>query len=388
MFLDLTRRRNPALLEAARWLHGTGRIDADTYVIDRDTVSANAAVLAETGRRHGVELWFVAKQYGRNPLLTATIAEHLPLATAIDLREADSLVAAGARLANVGHLVQIPRRRLAGVLAHRPSYVTVYDDGNLAAVAEAARAADLVQPILLKVAGDPQSVFPGQDGGFTLDELHDLPNRARQLDGIRIAGVTGFPCIVYDPDLGATRGTGTLDLVLTAAKSLRDNGLEPVLSLPSHTSVSTIPEIARLGGAFGEPGHALTGTTPQHAVDETLLERPAMIYVSEVAQLGAAPSVFGGGFYPRGRARSLLVETAGGRRAGRLLDAPAENIDYYRRFDWTQEGPPARIGDTALMAFRTQIFVTRSRVAVVSGLSRDQPVVDGIHDSLGQPVRP
>ena len=43
----------------------------------------------------------------------------------------------------------------------------------------------------------------------------------------------------------------------------------------------TIPEIRKLGGHQGEPGHALTGTTPLHAVLD-LPEIPALVYVSEI----------------------------------------------------------------------------------------------------------
>ena len=384
MFLTMTRRRNPALLEAAVELHTQGAIEPDTYVIDRDAVNRNAAALAAAADRHRVELWFVAKQYGRNPLITETIARHLPWATAIDAREADALLAGGAQLGNLGHLVQVPRRRLPSLLARQPSYVTVYDTDNLAAVAQAAAAVGIVQPVLLKIAGDPASVYPGQDGGILPDEIERVLAVANRYPSVRVAGATGFPCIVFDQAAGTTTGTGTLERVLQAGKILQRNGLDAKLSLPSHTSVSTIPMIAGLGATFGEPGHALTGTTPEHAVNPDLAEVPAMVYVSEIAQLGTAPSVFGGGFYARGGARSLQVHTAHGTRSAQLLDTPAENIDYYRRFEWTEDGPAAHVGDTAIMAFRTQIFVTRSRVAVVSGISTGRPHLDGVFDSLGR----
>ncbi len=43
-----------------------------------------------------------------------------------------------------------------------------------------------------------------------------------------------------------------------------------------------------------------------------------------------------------------------------------ENIDYYLS---TQKEHP--IGSTVIAAFRTQIFVTRSDVAVVSGIQKE-----------------
>ncbi|PZF82691.1 alanine racemase [Jiangella anatolica] len=385
MFLAMTERRNPALVEAAIDLHRSGAVEPDTYVIDLDAVDHNAAALAAAGGRHGVELWFVAKQYGRNPLVTATVAQHLPLAAAIDHREAGALLGAGARLGNLGHLVQVPARRLPRLLAAGPAYVTVADEQNLAAVAAAASAGGRgrVQPVLLKIRGAAESTFPGQDGGFEVSDVAGVLAFAAELGGVRIAGATGFPCLSFDTAAGRPRPTGTLERVLAAAATLRAAGLDPVLSLPSHTSVSTIPQIAALGGTVGEPGHSLTGTTPEHAVDAGLTERPALVYVSEIAQLGSAPSVFGGGFYSRGRARDLVVATAGGVRRATLRDTPAGSIDYYRRFDWLGDGGGARVGDTAVMAFRTQIFVTRSRVAVVSGIGSGRPRLDGVFDALG-----
>lgn len=387
MFLDMTTRRNPELIQAACELHRTGRIEPDTYVVDLDAVHANAQALARAARENDIELWFVCKQYGRNPVVSRAVAEHLPLGTAIDHREADMLLEAGVHLANLGHLVQIPRRRLTQLLGHRPDYVTVVDQENLAAVAEAAEALGRRQPVLLKIAGSPDSVYPGQEGGLELADLPDLIERWADSAWVAIVGATGFPCVVFDEDLRRPRGTGTLDRVREAGTVLAAAGIEAKLSLPSHTSVSTIPFLAASGGAFAEPGHALTGTTPEHARDASLAEVPAMVYVSEVAQLGTAPSVFGGGFYARGRARSLLVQTARGPRKASLHEGRADSIDYYRRFDWAQDGPAAHIGDTAVMAFRTQIFVTRSRVATVSGIRSGHPVLEGLHDALGRSLR-
>ena len=42
MFLDLIRRRNPALIEQAIALHQSGKLPANAYVIDLDAVEANA----------------------------------------------------------------------------------------------------------------------------------------------------------------------------------------------------------------------------------------------------------------------------------------------------------------------------------------------------------
>jgi hypothetical protein len=39
MFLDVLRRRNPAFIEAAIGLHQQGKLPANAYVLDLDTVA-------------------------------------------------------------------------------------------------------------------------------------------------------------------------------------------------------------------------------------------------------------------------------------------------------------------------------------------------------------
>lgn len=384
MFLSMTERRNPALIEAARELHATGAIEPDTYVVDRDTVVANAAGLAAAALRHGVEPWFVTKQLGRTPALTAAVAAHIPRATAIDVREARAVVRGGALLGNVGHLVQVPRRALPEVLGADPDHVTVYDVANLRAVADAAARLGRRQPVLLRIAGDAATTYPGQEGGIEPADVAQVLELADGLEHVRVAGVTGFPCLLFDSAAEVVRPTPTAERVLAAARALREAGIDPVVNLPSHSSCSTIPLVAELGGTHVEPGHALTGTTPEHAVREDLPERPAIVYVSEVAQESPTAAIFGGGFYPRGHARHVLLG-ADARRAT-LVDTPAENIDYYRRLRLPADAAAARLGEVAVMAFRTQIFVTRSRVAVVDGVHAGRPTVVGVFDATGRPV--
>lgn len=108
------------------------------------------------------------------------------------------------------------------------------------------------------------------------------------------------------------------------------------------------------------------------------------MYVSEVAHTldDGRPAVFGGGFYTRSHIRSALLPRTGTRLG--VQNAPAENIDYYRLLDAPARAADVRVGDTALLAFRTQIFVTRSTVAVVSGLASGSPRLNGLYDAHGR----
>ena len=56
-----------------------------------------------------------------------------------------------------------------------------------------------------------------------------------------------------------------------------------------------------------------------------------------------------------------------------------ESIDYH--FGISDE---CAVGDTAIMAFRFQIFVTRSDVVLVKGIRKGCPEIIGIYDSQGR----
>ncbi|SCK33900.1 alanine racemase [Streptomyces sp. WMMB 322] len=386
MFLDTVLARNPGLADTAAALHRDGAIPPDTYVVDRDAVERNAALLAERAGDLGLSLWFVVKQLGRNPELIAAVARHIPSSAAIDAPEARALHAAGARPGNIGHLVQIPRRALPGMLAWRPEAVTVFDTDNARAVSDEARRQGFVQDVLLRLAGAPGSVYPGQEGGVPPDGVDAFAEEAEALPGIRIAGVTGFPCLLCDPSTGAPRPTETFTLLLEARARLERRGHRGLkVSAPGATSAAALPLLARLGATHGEPGHALTGTTPLHALDPGQPERPGYVYITEVAHTLAdgRPALLGGGFYPRAGIRDALLPRTGLRLPVREM--PAENIDYYRLLAPPPPGAArVRAGDTAVLAFRTQMFVTRSSVAVVAGLSSGEPRLTGLYDSLGR----
>ncbi|WP_052864942.1 alanine racemase [Streptomyces niger] len=441
MFLDTVLHRNPELVAFATELHDSGAIPPDTYVMDLDAVESNAALLAREADRLGLSLWFVVKQIGRNPELIEAIARHIPRFAAIDPPEARLLHATGAQAGNLGHLVQIPARALPEMLAWRPETVTVYDLENARAVSDAATRLGFVQDVLIRLEGAPGAVYAGQEGGVRLDDgvrldadvrsdadvrldagvqrgtgvrrgtgvlldgdgterpggtggsgraaassgldgLDAFLDEAERLPGIRVAGVTAFPCVLCDPETGEPRPMPNFALARRAIDRLAARGHTDLkLSAPSATSMATLPLLARLGATHGEPGHALTGTTPLHAVDHEQPERPAYVYVSEVAHTLAdgRPALYGGGFYARGGAQEALIPRTGARL--RVEDAPAANIDYYRLL----APGDARVGDTAVLAFRTQIFVTRSTVAVVSGLSSGRPKLSGRYDPLGRP---
>ena len=157
-----------------------------------------------------------------------------------------------------------------------------------------------------------------------------------------------------------------------------------MLNTPSATCTHSIPMIAAAGGTHGEPGHGLTGTTPYHAGHPDAEERPGYLYVSEVSHnLGDKAYCYGGGHYRRGHMKNALVGTTPeNAKIVPVLPPDDSSIDYH--FELQQNCP---VSAAAVMAFRTQFFVTRSRVAVVKGLSSGKPELAGLYSALGEPVR-
>lgn len=379
MFLKATELRNPKLIEYAVKLHQEGRILPDTYVLDLDAIVNNAKLIAGVAKKENVDLFFMAKQIGRNPLIAKRISDSaIQKAVVVDYKEALVMMSANVPLGNVGHLVQIPNHLLKQIMRYGADYITVYSLDKIKQIIQVAKEEKLVQKILLKVISDSDQIYEGQYGGFSLSDLKDVVELVRDEPCVRIAGLTSFPCFLIDNQHELTP-TQNIQTIMDAKKILTQAGIEHLeINMPSATCAWTLPMIHEMGGTQGEPGHALTGTTPMHAYQK-LPEVPAIVYVSEISHcLGEKSYFFGGGYYPRGHFENVKVITNELIRDDKVNPLSAENIDYY--IELTQQHP---IGATVIGAFRTQIFVTRSDVAIVEGLSTGQPSLIGIYDSLG-----
>lgn len=384
MFMEATKKRNPALLEAAISLHQSGEILPDTYILDVDAIQKNAAQILQTAKKYDIQLYFMLKQIGRNPEIAKMLIEQgYEAAVVVDFREAMVMMEHDIPLGNVGHLVQIPTHLLEKVMAYKTEYITIYSLEKLQEVNRVAEKLGIRQKVLLRVVDTGDALYPGQYGGFKLEELPHYFESFKELTHISVAGVTSFPCFLHNTKKDILERTANADTIQKAFSQLKVAGFPVVeLNMPSTTSVYTLPFIKELGGTQGEPGHALTGTTPMHAEKE-LPEIPAIAYVSEVSHNYQGKAyIYGGGLYRRGHLDHVLLDNQGARSSSLVEHLPDENIDYY--LELVDEQP---VGTTAVMAFRTQIFVTRSEVALVKGIQTGTPELIGIYDSQGKYLR-
>lgn len=382
MFIDIVQKKNPDLIKVAIELHQKGEILPDTYVLDMDAILENGRALCKKAEENGIKLYAMTKQFGRVPYLAKKLVEiGFAGVVTVDFKEALIMMDNGVKLGNVGHLVQIPSSLIDKVVRHSPEIITVYSLEKIKEIDEAAKKYGKVQDIMLRVLEKDSEIYSGQSGGFYLDDIEDVAKEILKLNNVRINGLTSFPCFLYNCDKNIIEGTKNIESIKKAEKILKELGIfVKQLNMPSATSLENIESIKAYGGTHGEPGHALTGTTPFNSRNLEG-EIPAIIYVSEISHnLDYNSYCYGGGHYRRSGMNSVLVGKNIKKMRRSPVEAPTlESIDYYFELCGNNN-----VGETVIGAFRTQIFVTRSSVALVEGVKSSNPKLVGVYDSLGR----
>lgn len=378
MYLQRLMERNPRLMEAAVTLHQSGRIPPNTWLIDLDTVAENARALAAEAGRLGLTTYLMSKQYGRNPYVSAVaLASGLHKIVAVDATCALMAHRYGLPVGHMGHLNQIPHSQMPFLVAMRPEVITVYNLDHARWIDRAAAEMGFVQELLIRVFAPGDIFFDGQEGGFRESDVPAVVEALSHLHHVRLVGVTAFPCVRYNHRADEQSSvTPNMHTIVRAAETLRGLGVEvKQINAPGNTSTMTMPLVAPLGATHVEPGHALTGTTPNHAFyGAALPERPAYVYVTEISHhVGERAYAYGGGLFHDGYQAGDTV----GAYVGSSWDEARNNgveylhdiqqiIDYHVVLE---PGNRCHVGDTALLFYRTQMQMTRSYIALVSGLS-------------------
>ncbi|MGN6537125.1 MAG: alanine racemase [Mesorhizobium sp.] len=394
MFLDILRRRNPAFVEAAMALHQQGRLPANAYVIDLDTVERNARVLKEEADRHGLKVFAMTKQVGRSSsFCRALMRGGIDRAVAVDMACARATHKAGLRLGHLGHLQQVARHEAADAArAFQPDYWTVFNETKAVEAGAGAKTAGYTQALLARIQAEGDTFYRGHEGGFAADGIAAVADRLDAVDGGRFAGITTFPALLFDHESRKVKPTHNLATLTKAADTLAKAGRKDVeINAPGTTSSVMLAALAEAGATQCEPGNGLHGTTALHVMED-LPELPAVLYLTEVSHLsGGKAYCFGGGFYidpifPAYDVKAIVgAEPTTVAAALRSVEVPPPSaIDYYAMID--AAGPTApKPGDTAVFGFRGQAFVTRAYVVGVSGISTGAPKVETIENAFGEP---
>lgn len=393
MFLEPLIRRNRALVETAIELHQSGKVPAGSFVLDLDAMQANAEVIAAEAKRLGLAVFAMTKQFGRNPPAMAALQTGgVDKFVAVDMACARPIKRNGFQLGHIGHLVQIPRAEAAEAAGMAADFWTLFNLEKTREAAAACRAVGRRQRVLLRIHAPQDRFYSGHEGGFAVDELPKAIDEIRRLDGLELAGITTFPALLFDGAKQAVLPTHNLSTLERTAAMLRQAGLAKVeINAPGTNSVITLKTLAEAGATQVEPGHALTGTTPLHAVRD-LPEVPAVLHVSEVSHFyGGRAYFFGGGLYIDPIFPDYPVQAVVGRDGSalakrvRALIPPPHMIDYYGQLD-AADHPQIKVGDSVVLGFRPQVFFTRAPAAPVAGIAKGAPVLKGIWSGDGRPA--
>jgi predicted amino acid racemase len=406
VYLDTTAARNPGLIRAAARLHAENVLPANTYVVDLDAIKHNAKLMADEAKRVGIELYLMTKHYNRNPLVTqAALNAGIGSTVCVETADAFYLSRFGLPVGHVGHLVQIPRGNLRSVLQMRPEVMTVFSVEKAKQVSDVATYLGLVQDLLIRVRVRGDIIYPNEEGGIWEDELEAAARTIASYPGVRIAGVTTFPATLFNPRTAQVETTVNFPGLLRAAEKLRGMGFDiRHVNSPGASSTIGFEVVAKAGGTHAEPGHALTGTTPQVLYPEANSpEKSAIIYLNEVSHLFEGKGyVFGGGFYacdaPAITGNDTKYHTSEwrpnafvGRSPETIMDqkVPVDKGSFFGRVNnatdyyggtLVPDGPAdIRVGDTVIYGFRPQAFTTRANVAVIENVD-GEPRVLGMFD--------
>ena len=391
MFLDLLTRRNPALIEAAIALHQDGKLPANCYVLDLDTVEENARIFNDKATSLGLKTFAMTKQVGRHSgFCDAVMRGGIDRCVAVDIGCAVACHRAGLKVGHLGHLVQIPRGEAdlaAGYL--QPDYWTVFSDDKADEAALAAHRAGRDQALLARIQTEGDTFYRGHEGGFEAGTIVDVADRMDARNGAHFAGITTFPALLFDQDTRKVRPTPNLATLNRAAEALAKAGRSGIeINAPGTTSSAVLPALADAGATQCEPGNGLHGTTPLHAVED-LPERPAVLYLSEVSHTHADKAFcFGGGLYvdpvfPEYDVQAIVSKNPKDTSTRSVEIPQRQSIDYYGMIDATGPSSP-ETGDSVIFGFRGQAFVTRAYIAGISGIACGTPTVRTIENIFGQ----
>lgn len=379
MFLESTINKNKKLIEAAFKFHKDRCIEPNTYLIDLDGLLENARAIKEKADKYKIDLFFMTKQIGRNPYISKKLMElGYKGAVVVDFEEAEVMMKNNIPICNVGHLVQIPSSLVKRIVDYGAEYITIYSIEKLREINEAAKELKKKQKVMIRVLNEDDVIYSGQVGGFYKEDINRIVNELKTLENVEIVGLTTFPCFLFNEKEKNINPTNNIDTLKEFQEEFKKNNIIiKELNMPSVTCIKTLDMIYELGGTQGEPGHGLTGTTPDINGEEI----PSMIYVSEISHNFKGKSYcFGGGYYRRGHLESALVgENIKNCKKVKAIGPTPESIDYHIEID-----EECTVGNAVIMAFRTQIFVTRSKVAIVEGLNSGNPVISSIYNSLGE----
>ncbi|MGN1406008.1 MAG: alanine racemase [Erysipelotrichaceae bacterium] len=382
MFLERLIQNNYPLYEYAYKAHQSGEILPDTYLLDLDTIVSNGKKMVKEASRYNLELYFMLKQIGRNPMVAKELIKiGFKGCVAVDYKEALLMLDNDIPLCNVGHLEQVPYSVLKRIVGSKPKLITVFSKEKIKEINEVSKQLNVISNIMLRITDEDATIYSGQEAGIPSNEINDYIDLIESLGNVELKGITVFPALLFDGE--KISETENINALKRAQKIMSERGYKDInYNIPSASCCASFKLISELGGKSAEPGHGLTGTTPLHKESDEA-EKVGYVYVSEISHNFRGKALcFGGGNYRRGHLENCMVGKDVKSAVKYKVHAPDDDsIDYHFIID-----SECNVSDTVVMCFRTQMFTTRSHVGVVKGLSENKPELF-LFDSLGKEIK-
>jgi len=401
-YLDCVAKKNPNLISFAAELHRRNLIPVNTFVLDLDAHVQNARSMVTEAGRYGIRLYYMSKQIARNPIVTqAVLMTGFDGAVVVEPQELRSLVRYGIRIGHAGHLVNVPEAEIDYVLkVARPEVITVYNLEKARMISDRAQRLGIHQSLLIRPMNPQDVLYPYMEGGIPEEDALKAIDKINSFPNVQVAGVTSFPCLLYDLKTMKPAYMPNIDTLARVANAAREHGLQITqVNTPPMCITKTIAAYAQKGATHLEPGLGISGMSPWHIYEpEIHPEIPAAVYVTEVSHFwNDFAYVYGGGFgyieifelayggksYVPDTSK-LKMKAFVGSEAKRIIQNPIEAEHYHGILDYharLYRNPSVKIGDTVVYGYRAQMFTTRAHVAVVAGLKEDNPELVGLFDS-------
>ncbi|MGO9643732.1 MAG: alanine racemase [Candidatus Bathyarchaeia archaeon] len=400
-----TVQKNPNLVKAAAKLHRACEIPPDTYVMDLDTIRENSIKIYASAKKFGLECYFCAKQFGRNPLVIKAIMDSgIQEAMAMDIEGVKNLHRHGIPIAHVGHFGQIPTSEMEYILQRiRPRVITVFSVEKAKQISTVASRLGITQSLLIKVLDDPRLQALPTGGGFAEHEALDAIKLINQMDNVKVVGTTTYPAFNFSVFNKTHHMSDNFEAMMRVVRRMENElgiRIEQV-NAPGRNCVGTMELAAQGGATHVEPGHSFTGTLPNHAFEENSAELPAVVYVTEVSHHFNGHTLAYGDSY-------MTTAVIGSLKNDNMYEyiyacigndpdtLPSQPLTIARPQEFWYSDPSwfmycslmpktkVKVGDTVVFGFRPQIYRTqRGRVAVVTGVQTNKPRLLGLFDRTG-----
>ena len=191
MFLDLIRRRNPRLIEAAIALHQSGQLPANTYVIDLDAVEDNARAISSQGelarpdrdgddQTDGAQRILLPRGHAGRNRAKRRCRSGMRVWRRSARAWSSGISATSSRFRNGRPTARPGSRR---------RWWTVFNAEKAAEAAAASERLGREQPLLARIRGENDQFYRGHEGGFPASEIVAV---AAALDKIPAAASLGL----------------------------------------------------------------------------------------------------------------------------------------------------------------------------------------------------